>query len=61
LYACVALLWMNAAVVAALRVRWTRALGVGDDVVARVARAAYAQMFASWVCFGGCAIYLLRP
>ena len=61
LYVGVAILSANAAVVAALRVRWTRALGASGEVVALVARASCARMVASWVAFVGCAIYLLRP
>jgi hypothetical protein len=61
LYVCVALLMINAAVVAALRVRWLEALRVEPAIAARHRRGALVQMVGAWICFAGCAIYLLRP
>jgi hypothetical protein len=61
LYVCVALLVMNAAVVAALRVRWIAGLAVSPEIAARHRHGALVQMAGSWVLFAGCALYLLRP
>lgn len=61
LYVCVATLMINAAVVAALRVRWFGELGAQAAVVARHRRGSWAQMAGAWIGFAGCALYLLRP
>jgi hypothetical protein len=61
LYACVTLLMVNAAVVAALRARWFLALDAEPAIAARHRRGAFLQMAGAWVGFAGCAIYLLRP
>jgi hypothetical protein len=56
----VAALMANATVAAWLRVRWTRMLEPGVELLRRVVLAAYAQMFAAWLSFAGSAVYLLR-
>ncbi|APR76701.1 Hypothetical protein A7982_02048 [Minicystis rosea] len=61
LYVCVALLLMNAAAVAALRIRWFETIGADRSIVARHRRGALVQMVGSWITFSGLAVYLLRP
>jgi hypothetical protein len=61
LYICVALLSMNAATVAALRIRWFAATSADSGIAKRHRRSALLQMIGSWLLFIGCAVYLLRP
>lgn len=61
LYVCVAMLLANAAVVAALRIRWWAELGAPPANTALHRRGSLLQMTGAFVCFIGCAIYLLRP
>lgn len=61
LYVCVATLVVNAAVVAALRIRWFDDLGADPRVVERHRRGALLQLAGTCIGFTGAAIYLLRP
>jgi hypothetical protein len=61
LYVCVAMLLINAAVVAALRIRWFDGVGADPSIVARHRRGALGQMVGAWIAFSGVAVYLLRP
>lgn len=61
LYTCVALLLVNAAVVAALRIRWMGELGAPPEVTTPHRRGSLLQMAGAFIGFLGCAIYLLRP
>jgi len=61
LSACVAILIVNAAVVAILRVRWFGEIGAPPALAARHRWGALVQMAGAWIGFAGCAIYLLRP
>jgi hypothetical protein len=61
LIVAIATLMANALVTAIVRVRRFDALGADPGIATRHRVASFAQMLGSWVCFAGCALYLLRP
>jgi hypothetical protein len=61
LYVCETLLVLNAAIFAALRIRWFAELEPPRPMARSYRASSVMQMGAAWTMFIGCALYLLRP